>query len=139
MTVPVIDKDLILEQLFATDTTFDTLRRGRLSRDADTIMRNEAEASNGAILVSHWRRKRSLRNREHRFSGYSIYQMPSSFSARVTRRSQFSASRADADIMTMGIVPVIAMNCRPSSEPSRGWGRSDSQLSSLSTRVAQSM
>jgi gluconate kinase len=54
--LPVIDKDLILERLFALEGVGDAVWRRKLSRDSDEILKGEAIRSNGAILVSFWRR-----------------------------------------------------------------------------------
>jgi AAA domain len=51
----VIDKDDILERLFDSKGTGDLAWRRTLSRQSDLIFRQDAEASNGAILVSFWR------------------------------------------------------------------------------------
>lgn len=51
----VIDKDDILERLFDSQGSGDSAWRRSLSRESDLIFRREAEASNGALLVSFWR------------------------------------------------------------------------------------
>jgi hypothetical protein len=53
--LPLIDKDTILERLFESKGTGDSAWRRALSRESDEILRKEATASNGAVLVSHWR------------------------------------------------------------------------------------
>ena len=52
--LPVIDKDDILESLFESRGVGDTAHRSALSRESDTIFRQQAESSNGALLVSFW-------------------------------------------------------------------------------------
>ncbi len=49
-----LDKDAILESLFESRGTGDVAWRRALSRESDLIFRAEAEASQGAVLVSHW-------------------------------------------------------------------------------------
>jgi len=53
--LPVFDKDTILENLFESKGTGDVAWRRSLSRVSDSILRSEAMASGGAVLVSHWR------------------------------------------------------------------------------------
>jgi glucokinase len=56
LTLPVIDKDDILERLFESRGTGDAAWRRALSREADEMLKAEAKASSsGAILVSFWR------------------------------------------------------------------------------------
>jgi gluconate kinase len=55
LKLPVIDKDEILERLFETRGVGDAVWRRRLSRESDAILQAEATASEGAVLVSHWR------------------------------------------------------------------------------------
>lgn len=50
----VIDKDDILKGLFESKGVGDFAWRRSLSREADRIFRQEAEASTGALLVSFW-------------------------------------------------------------------------------------
>jgi N-acetylglutamate synthase-like GNAT family acetyltransferase/gluconate kinase len=50
----LLDKDTILERLFELKGVRDLAWRRELSRESDVILRNEAIASNGAVLVSHW-------------------------------------------------------------------------------------
>jgi glucokinase len=50
----VIDKDDILERLFDLKGVGDSAWRQTLSRESDLIFRQESEASQGALLVSHW-------------------------------------------------------------------------------------
>ena len=55
--LPVIDKDDILEELFARDGIGDAAWRRRLSRESDRLLQSAAMASGaGAILVSMWHR-----------------------------------------------------------------------------------
>jgi glucokinase len=53
--LPLIDKDQILERLFETKGVGDVAWRQALSRESDKIFIDEAETSNGAVLVSFWR------------------------------------------------------------------------------------
>jgi hypothetical protein len=53
--LPLIDKDAILERLFESKGIGDSAWRRLLSRESDEILREEASASDGAVLVSHWR------------------------------------------------------------------------------------
>jgi gluconate kinase len=56
LRLPVIDKDDILERLFASKGIGDAAWRRILSRESDEILQAEALASSeGAILVSFWR------------------------------------------------------------------------------------
>lgn len=56
LNLPVIDKDDILERLFASKGIGDAAWRQRLSRDSDVIFKEEAMATrNGAVLASFWR------------------------------------------------------------------------------------
>jgi hypothetical protein len=50
----VIDKDDVLERLFESRGIGDIHWRRRLSRESDEIFQREAEASQGALLVSFW-------------------------------------------------------------------------------------
>jgi hypothetical protein len=50
-----LDKDAILERLFESRGTGDGAWRRKLSRESDRILQAEATASQGAVLVSHWR------------------------------------------------------------------------------------
>jgi hypothetical protein len=52
--LPVLDKDSILERLFESRGVGDSAFRRTLSRESDLILQNEAIASDGAVLVSHW-------------------------------------------------------------------------------------
>src|SRR5689334_8206859 len=52
--LPVLDKDDILDRLFESDGTGDRAWRRKLSRRSDALFEQEASASAGAILVSHW-------------------------------------------------------------------------------------
>jgi len=49
-----IDKDDILERLFASRGGGDAEWRRALSRDSDALLQSEAMASTGAVIVSHW-------------------------------------------------------------------------------------
>jgi glucokinase len=51
----LLDKDAILERLFDSKGVGDAAWRRSLSRESDRILHAEATASNGAVLVSHWR------------------------------------------------------------------------------------
>ena len=51
----VLDKDAILERLFEAKGVGDIEWRRMLSRESDIILQAEATASDGAVLVSHWR------------------------------------------------------------------------------------
>ena len=55
LDLPVIDKDSILETLFASRGVGDAAWRRRLSRESDGLLVQQAQASGGAILVSFWR------------------------------------------------------------------------------------
>jgi predicted kinase len=50
----LIDKDTILERLFDLRGAGDPVWRRALSRESDLILKDEATASDGAVLVSHW-------------------------------------------------------------------------------------
>ena len=50
----LLDKDTILERLFDSRGIGDVTQRRLLSRESDLILRSEATASGGAVLVSHW-------------------------------------------------------------------------------------
>ena len=54
LDLPMLDKDAILEQLFDTKGTGDTVHRRALSRESDAIFQARAAATLGAILVSFW-------------------------------------------------------------------------------------
>jgi thymidylate kinase len=53
--LPLLDKDAILERLFESRGSGDATWRRLLSRESDQILQTEAIASDGAVLVSHWR------------------------------------------------------------------------------------
>ncbi len=55
LSLPVIDKDEILERLFESQGSGDASWRRRLSRESDALLQAHATNSDGAILVSHWR------------------------------------------------------------------------------------
>ena len=52
--LPVIDKDSILEDLFASRGVGDAAWRRMLSRESDLLLAARARASEAAILVSFW-------------------------------------------------------------------------------------
>jgi predicted kinase len=52
LDLPLLDKDTILEALFESKGI---QGRRELSREGDCILQTEAMASDGAVLVSHWR------------------------------------------------------------------------------------
>ena len=54
LNLPLIDKDDILDRLFEEKGIGDAAWRRALSRESDAILQREAEASNGAVLVSFW-------------------------------------------------------------------------------------
>ncbi len=54
LDLPVLDKDDILESLFDSKGIGDAAWRRRLSRESDATLRERAESSWGAILVSFW-------------------------------------------------------------------------------------
>ena len=56
--LPVIDKDDLLEALFAARGVGDAAWRAALSREADERFRHAAERGGGACLVSWWRHPR---------------------------------------------------------------------------------
>jgi hypothetical protein len=53
--LPLLDKDDILERLFELKGVGDRAWRRALSRESDLMLQAEATASDGAVLVSHWR------------------------------------------------------------------------------------
>jgi cytidylate kinase/N-acetylglutamate synthase-like GNAT family acetyltransferase len=53
--IELLDKDTVLERLFDLKGVKDLAWRRELSRESDAILRSKAIASNGAVLVSHWR------------------------------------------------------------------------------------
>src|SRR5579862_6614183 len=55
LDLPVIDKDDILERLFELRGVGDIDHRRALSRQSDSILREEAKSAGAAILVSFWR------------------------------------------------------------------------------------
>jgi predicted kinase len=55
LSLPVIDKDAILDRLFERDGPGDEFWRRTLSRKSDLFFEAAAIASKGALLVSHWR------------------------------------------------------------------------------------
>jgi glucokinase len=54
LNLPILDKDSILEGLFELKGVGDPEWRRDLSRESDRRLQDEAMASAGAILVSHW-------------------------------------------------------------------------------------
>jgi len=52
--IPMIDKDDVLEELFASKGVGDRSWRRMLSRESDLSLRVQASSSEGAILVSFW-------------------------------------------------------------------------------------
>jgi energy-coupling factor transporter ATP-binding protein EcfA2 len=54
LNLPVIDKDDILEGLYASKGVGDVAWRRALSRESDRMFQGQATASMGALLVSHW-------------------------------------------------------------------------------------
>jgi len=57
--LPLFDKDDILEALFERAGTVDATARQRLSRMSDDVLQRIAAASQGAVVVSHWRHERA--------------------------------------------------------------------------------
>lgn len=55
LDVPFIDKDDILESLFELEGCTSSEERSQLSRESDSILKEQARVSSGAILVSFWR------------------------------------------------------------------------------------
>ncbi len=55
LSIPMLDKDDYLETLFESRGVGDSNWRHRLSREADQLLRNDAESKNKVVLVSHWR------------------------------------------------------------------------------------
>jgi chloramphenicol 3-O-phosphotransferase len=55
LSLPLLDKDAILERLFDLKGWDGAASRRALSRESDSILQNKAAESHGAILVSHWR------------------------------------------------------------------------------------
>jgi glucokinase len=55
LSLPVIDKDDILDRLFESRGIGDAAWRRALSRESDTILQREATMSEGAVVVSFWR------------------------------------------------------------------------------------
>ncbi len=54
LNLPLIDKDDILETLFTVKGTGDSAWRRALSRESDVVVRRDASASQGAVVVSFW-------------------------------------------------------------------------------------
>jgi hypothetical protein len=59
LTLPVVDKDEILEALFDSLGVGDAEWRRRLSRAADEVLRRQASQFPGAVITSWWRHPRS--------------------------------------------------------------------------------
>ena len=57
LSIPMLDKDDYLEELFESRGVGDSSWRHKLSREADQLFKSDAELMNKAILVSHWRPK----------------------------------------------------------------------------------
>lgn len=55
LSLPMIDKDDILENLFRSNGEGDSAWRKVLSRASDTILQRDAALTDGAVLVSFWR------------------------------------------------------------------------------------
>ena len=55
LDLPLLDKDHILERLFESNGLGDLDLRRQLSRESDLVLAAQAAASEGAVLVSHWR------------------------------------------------------------------------------------
>jgi glucokinase len=54
LSLPLLDKDDILERLFESKGTGDPGWRRTLSRESDDLLQSEARASRGAVLASFW-------------------------------------------------------------------------------------
>lgn len=54
LTLPVLDKDEILERLFETKGVGDDAWRRQLSRESDALFQAAVSSSSGAIVVSFW-------------------------------------------------------------------------------------
>jgi hypothetical protein len=54
LVLPLIDKDDILDRLFEERGVGDAAWRRSLSRESDRMLQEEAERSDGAVLVSLW-------------------------------------------------------------------------------------
>lgn len=54
-SLPLLDKDDYLEQLFETHLNIDMAKRSQLSREADQFFVNDALQQETLVLVSHWR------------------------------------------------------------------------------------
>lgn len=57
--LPVMDKDIILEQLFESHPSNHPQERNDLSRIPDEIFRSQVRSSGGAIVISFWQRSES--------------------------------------------------------------------------------
>ncbi|MDE2567004.1 MAG: AAA family ATPase [Burkholderiales bacterium] len=60
LSLPVLDKDTILESIFQSVEVADPEQRRRLSRQADLALQQAAWRQTAAILVSWWRHPRSM-------------------------------------------------------------------------------
>jgi glucokinase len=54
LSLPLLDKDEVLERLFDSKGTGDGVWRRTLSRESDALLQSEATASRGAVLASFW-------------------------------------------------------------------------------------
>ena len=57
LRLPLLDKDDILEAMFEQAADVDPAKRSQLSRMSDDVLAKIAGASQGAVVVSHWRRE----------------------------------------------------------------------------------
>ena len=55
LSIPMLDKDDYLEELFESHGVGDSCWRQKLSREADQLFKSDAEKKNEIVLVSHWR------------------------------------------------------------------------------------
>src|SRR3954447_25374796 len=55
LSLPLLDKDEILEALFDSPGVGDSQWRNRLSRSADVVFQRLADQTSGAILASFWK------------------------------------------------------------------------------------
>ncbi len=109
---PFIDKDDFLERSLERHATVDAELRFRLSRDADDEMRSAAEASQGAVLVSFWRREevsptagtptewlRALPNVVEVYCTCSVAAAADRFLSRARHHGHGDAARSRADLV----------------------------------------
>ena len=112
LALPLIDKDDFLEKSLERHATVDAELRFRLSRDADDEMRREAEASQGAVLVSFWRREelsptagtptdwlRALPNVVEVYCTCSVATAADRFLSRTRHRGHGDTTRSRADLV----------------------------------------